>query len=118
MDILTYLVLGVVAGVFGGFFGVGGGIIVVPALVIGFAFTQPMAQGTMIAALLPPTFIFAAWKYYQHGNVNVPAAIWLAIGMTAGALVGAVGVQTVAGPMLKKLFGIFVVIVGMKLIFW
>ena len=69
------LVIGVVGGIAAGLFGVGGGLVVVPALIYGAGFTQHLATGTSLAVLLPPIGLAAALEYYRHGNVDVRAAI-------------------------------------------
>jgi len=118
MPPVLYIIVGIAGGLIGGIFGVGGGIIIVPALILGFGFTQHMAQGTMLATLLLPSFIFAVWKYYQGGNINIPAALLVSLGMMIGSIVGASYAQGMSAPLLKKLFGILMVLVGAKLIFW
>ena len=118
MSPVLYVLVGIVGGVIGGVFGVGGGIIIVPALILGFGFTQHMAQGTMLATLLLPSFVFAVWKYYQAGNINITAALLVSLGMMAGSIVGASYAQNMSAPLLKKLFGALMVLVGMKLMFW
>jgi len=79
----------VVIGLFGGFasglFGVGGGIVIVPALIYWAGFTQHKATGTSLAVLLPPIGLAAALEYYRHGNVDVRAAVILATMMVIGA---------------------------------
>jgi hypothetical protein len=67
----TFTAIGVVGGVMGGFFGVGGGIVIVPALIYMAGFSQHQATGTSLAVLLPPIGLGAAMEYYRHGNVNV-----------------------------------------------
>jgi uncharacterized membrane protein YfcA len=118
MSPVLYILVGMAGGLIGGVFGVGGGIIIVPALILGFGFTQHMAQGTMLATLLLPSFIFAVWKYYQAGNINIPAALLVSLGMMIGSVVGAGYAQNMSAPLLKKLFGGLMVLIGMKLIFW
>ncbi len=118
MSPVLFVLVGILGGLIGGVFGVGGGIIIVPALIIGFGFSQHMAQGTMLATLLLPSFIFAVWKYYQAGNINIPVAILVSVGMMIGSVVGASYAQSMSAPLLKKLFGILMVLVGMKLVFW
>ena len=113
-----FVVIGFAGGVIGGVFGVGGGIIIVPALVLGFGFTQHLAQGTMLATLLLPSFIFAAWKYYQAGNINIPAALLVSLGMMAGAVIGATYAQGMSAPLLKKMFGVLMILGGLKLMIW
>ena len=118
MHYLLYIIIGIAGGIIGGVFGVGGGIIVVPALVLGMGFGQHMAQGTMLATLLLPSFIFAVWTYFKAGHINWPAALLVSLGMMAGAVLGARYAQTVPAPVLKKMFGVLMVIAGLKLVFW
>lgn len=118
MPFVFYVLIGVIAGLVSGLFGVGGGIIVVPLLVMLFGFSQHMAQGTMIATFVLPTFLLAAWKYYQAGNMNIPAAVLVSLGMVLGSMISASYVQTMPAPLLKVLFGVLMVVMGVKLIFW
>ena len=75
---LGYALLGAVAGIFSGLLGIGGAILLIPALVYVFKFSQQQAQGTSIATLLLPIGLLAAWKYYSAGHVNVKAAALMA----------------------------------------
>ncbi|MBF0330399.1 MAG: sulfite exporter TauE/SafE family protein [Candidatus Omnitrophica bacterium] len=118
MSWVLYVLVGVIGGVISGLFGVGGGLVIVPILVLCFGFTQHMAQGTMLLAFLLPSFIFATWKYYQAGNVNVPVGLYVALGMLAGSWLGAVGAHTLSDSLLKKLFGALMVVSGLRLMFW
>ncbi len=117
MNYVGYLCVGLLAGILSGSFGIGGGSLLIPALVFLFGFTQHQAQGTSLAIMLPPVFILAVWRYHQAGNVNVPVAIFMAIGLTVGALVGANFVQAVSDVKLAKAFGVFLVLVGIKMLF-
>src|SRR4249919_1511479 len=96
-----YLVIGVLAGIISGMFGVGGGIIIVPALVYFAAFSQHKATGTSLAVLLPPIGLLATLEYYRHGNVDFRAAAIIAITMIAGAWIGAHFANKVSGPHLR-----------------
>jgi uncharacterized membrane protein YfcA len=118
MQYALYLLIGAIGGIVGGVFGVGGGIIIIPALVLGLGFSQHLAQGTMMAIFLLPTSILGFWVYYKAGHINIPAAILVAIGMVAGTALGSVYAQTVPGPILKKMFGALMIVGGLKLIFW
>jgi uncharacterized membrane protein YfcA len=118
MKVILSLLVGLVAGVYGGALGLGGGAIMVPAMVFVFGMTQHQAQGTSLAALLPPVFILAVWRYYQAGHVNVPVAVFIAIGFTIGGLIGAQFVQNVPDVVLRKAFGIFVMLIGLKMVFF
>jgi uncharacterized membrane protein YfcA len=70
MNMLIYLILGIFAGTLSGLVGIGGGIVIVPALVFLFGFSQHSAQGTTLALMVPPIGILAAWTYYQQGYVD------------------------------------------------
>ena len=80
MNPIAFIVTGLLVGVLSGMVGVGGGIILVPILVIFFGFSQHTAQGTSTAMLLPPIGILAAWTYYQKGMVDVKAAALMCAG--------------------------------------
>jgi uncharacterized membrane protein YfcA len=114
MHILHFSV-GLVAGLFSGFLGIGGGIVLVPTLLYFFGMTQLQAQGTTLAIMLPPVFLFAVWKYYSAGHVNVPFAIFASIGLTIGAYFGAHIVMEVPEAFLKKLFGSLLILVGFEM---
>ena len=118
MTLIRYVLIGIIAGLVSGFFGVGGGIIIVPLLVMFFGFGQHMAQGTMIATFVLPTFLLAAWKYYQAGNMNIPVAVLVSLGMVVGSMISASHVQSMPPHLLKVLFGTLMVVMGVKLIFW
>ncbi len=109
--------LGAAAGLFSGLVGIGGGVIIVPALVYFLGFDQHRAQGTTLAMLLPPVGLLAAWAYYKQGFVDFPVAGFLCLGFLVGGWAGAkiaVGMPT---PWLEKLFGVLIVVVGLKIIF-
>lgn len=117
MAIISYLILGICAGLISGLFGLGGGAVLVPSLVLFFGMTQHQAQGTTLAIMLPPVFFFAAWRYFHEGHVNVPLAIYAAIGLLLGAMIGAHFAQGIPDANLKKAFGIFLMLVGLKMAF-
>jgi uncharacterized membrane protein YfcA len=82
-----------------------------------FGMTQHQAQGTTLAILVPPIGILAAWKYYQNGHVNLPMAGFICLGFIFGGLLGASLAQSVSDPVLKKLFGVFLFVVSINMIF-
>ena len=114
---IGYLLVGVVAGVFSGLLGIGGGTVVVPALVYIFGMTQHKAQGTIIAAFLPPVALLAFLKYYQTGNVDLGAALFVAVGLFLGAYFGASLGLSLSELVLKRVFGVFLLFVASQLIF-
>jgi hypothetical protein len=116
-NIVPYLLLGLAAGILSGLVGIGGGILIVPALVFLFGFSQQQAQGTTLALLVPPIGILAAWTYYQHGYVNIKVAAFIAAGFILGSIVGARFATGISNDILGKIFGTFLVLVGLKMIF-
>ena len=112
-----FLFLGLLGGVLGGLLGIGGGTLVVPALIYLFGMTIHKAQGTMLAAFLPPVTVLAVWKYYQTGNVDVKAAILMALGIFAGSYFGACLNISLSETIVRRVFGIFLVVIATKLLF-
>ena len=87
-----------------------------PALIYLAGFRQHMATGTSLAILLPPVGFAAVVEYYRHGNVNLYAALVIAVTVTIGGWFGAVLANRLAGPYLRLAFGVFVVTLGISLI--
>lgn len=115
-NILLYILLGIIAGIASGLFGIGGGLIMIPALVFIFGMNQHTAQGTSLAVMIPPVGILAAYKYYQAGNLKISIAIWIALGFVVGGLIGASLIQPIQDITLKRLFGVFLAFLSIKLI--
>jgi hypothetical protein len=116
MNSLLYIILGILAGIFGGMFGIGGGTILIPALVYLFGLTQHQAQGTTLAIMVPPIGLLAALRYYYSGNVKLGMAGFICLGFFIGGLIGASMVQNLSDPLLKKLFGAFLLFVSINMI--
>ena len=116
-NIIPYLLLGLAAGILSGLVGIGGGILIVPVLVFLFGFSQQQAEGTTLALLVPPIGILAAWTYYKHGFVEIRVAAIIAAGFIVGSFLGARYATGLSNDMLGKIFGAFLVLVGMKMIF-
>ena len=114
--VLLLVVIGLLAGLLSGMFGIGGGVVIVPALVYVAGFRQHMATGTSLAVLLPPIGIAAAYEYHRHGHVNVRAAAVIAAAVFVGGWLGAVVANRMPGPQLRLAFGVFVVGLGIYLI--
>lgn len=113
---LLYVLLGIVAGILSGLIGIGGGIIIVPALIFLFGFTQHHAQGTTLALLVPPIGILAAWTYYRAGYVNIKVAALVALGFLAGSLLGARIAINVSETTLERIFGVALLLIAIKMI--
>ncbi|MFH1458971.1 MAG: TSUP family transporter [Candidatus Omnitrophota bacterium] len=114
---LNFILVGILAGIFGGFFGIGGATIIIPCLVFMFGFNQHLAQGTTLAAMIPPIGLLAAWHYYSKGNVKIQAAIFIAVGFFLGGYLGALFVGKIPDLLLKKMFGFFLLSIALKMIF-
>lgn len=110
------IILGLVAGICGGMFGIGGGTILIPGLVYLFGLTQHQAQGTTLAIMVPPIGILAAWRYYQSGNVKLGLAAFICAGFLVGGWIGASIVQHIPETILKKMFGVFFLFIAIKMI--
>lgn len=111
------LLIGVTAGALSGLFGIGGGVVIVPALIYFAGYTQHLATGTSLAVLLPPIGVAAVYEYYRHGNVNMRAALVIAAATIVGAWAGSLVANRMAGPYLRLAFGTFIVILGVSLIY-
>ena len=110
--IALFIAIGLAAGISSGIFGIGGGVIIVPALAYLAGFSQLKAVGTSLAALLLPVGLLAVIEYYRHGNVDLKAGIFVAAGLVLGAWLGAWGAQRVGEAWLKVSFGVFLALVG------
>jgi uncharacterized protein len=115
-DILAYLALGLVAGFLSGIVGIGGGVIIVPALVFIFGLTQHQAQGTTLALLVPPIGLLAAWTYYTNGYVNLKIAGFVCLGFFLGGLFGGKIAVGLSNAVLEKVFGVVILLIGIKMI--
>ena len=115
---LLYIATGLLAGVFSGFLGLGGGLILIPILTYGFGLTQHQAQGTSLAVMIPPITLLAAMRYYYSGNVKLGIAVFIAAGSIVGGLVGAHVVQRVPEPLLRKSFGVIMLFVALRMVFF
>lgn len=116
MSILTIILVGLAAGITGGFLGLGGGIIMVPALVFLFGMSQHQAQGTVLATMVPPIGLLAAMKYYYAGNVKVKVAIFLCLGFFVGGLLGAQSAHYISEPVMKRIFGVVLLAISLRMI--
>lgn len=109
------LILGLAAGALSGITGIGGGVIIVPALIYLFGFSSHTAEGTTLAMLAPPIGAVAAWNFYQKGFVNISAALLLAAGFIVGSAFSsrvAVGLSSAA---LRHFFALFLCAIGVEM---
>jgi uncharacterized protein len=116
MQSLGLVLVGVLAGVFAGMFGIGGGLVIVPALAIFYGMKQHAAVGTSLGALLLPVGALSAWVYWKNGNLNIGYSLLLAAGLLIGAYLGARLVEPVSDLTLRRMFGAFMFIVSIKML--
>lgn len=120
MNLSTLLILifiGLAAGILSGLVGVGGGILMVPALVFFLGLSQHAAQGTSLAVMLPPVGIMACINYYKAGALDWKFALVIAITFVVGGYFGSKMAIAIDQRMLKKIFGVIMLLAALKLIF-
>ena len=115
---LLSVLLGLLSGVFSGVLGIGGGIIIIPALVYLFGLSQHQAQGTTLALLVPPIGILAAWTYYKAGFVDLRIAGFVCLGFVFGGWLGAKYATAIPDAVLRKVFAGALMIIAIKMMFW
>ena len=112
---ILYIIIGLAAGVLSGLFGIGGGVVIVPALLFFAGMTPLAATGTSLGALLLPVGALGAWAYYQTGNLDIRAAALVAVGLFFGAYFGARIAQELTPVQLKRAFAIFLVLIAVRI---
>ncbi|MDI6640878.1 MAG: sulfite exporter TauE/SafE family protein [Elusimicrobiota bacterium] len=117
INALLYIIVGLVAGTISGLVGIGGGVIIIPVLVLLFGLSQHMAQGTTLALLVLPIGLLAALTYYKHGYVDLKIALFICIGFFLGGLFGAKLAISVSTEILRKIFGVALLLISLKFIF-
>lgn len=116
MKFVLVSLIGLAGGVVSGVFGVGGAVVIVPALVLLVGLPQHTANGTSLAALLLPVGFMGALEYYRRGQVNIPYAGVIAAGLFLGALVGAQLAGSLADVTLRRAFGVLLMLVSLRLL--
>ena len=115
-ELVILLLIGLFAGFVGGTLGLGGGIIIVPALVFLLGFTQHFAQGTSLVVLLFPVGIFAVYNYHKAGMINWKVAWILMIAVVVGSYFGSLISVNMPEKILKKIFAVFMFLVSIKML--
>ncbi|MBI2804941.1 MAG: sulfite exporter TauE/SafE family protein [Planctomycetes bacterium] len=116
MQIVLYVVIGLAVGGISGVMGIGGGVLLVPALVWLCRMDPHRAAGTTLAILIPPIGLPAAWRAYNMGHVDLPAALWIAGAFCLGAFASRGLVENVPDFWFRLGFGILMIFVAMRLI--
>lgn len=115
--IVVLVIIGLLAGFLSGILGVGGGVVMVPLMVLLLGFTQHQAQGTSLAVLAVPVTLAAAYNYYQDGSLNWKYALIMALMFVIGGYLGSKLAISLDEKLLKRIFGIVLVVLGLRLVF-
>ena len=118
VTILGLLCLGLVAGVMSSLVGIGGGVIIVPVLVLMFAMSQKMAQGTSLVMLLPPVGLLGVINYYKAGYVDFKIAGFLIVAFIAGSYFGSKIALNLPDLTIKRIFGVLLLALSVKYLFF
>jgi len=116
--IITLLLIGIIAGILSGMIGIGGGIVIVPALVFFVGLSQLTAQGTSLAIMLPPVGFLAVYNYHKAGNLEWKYALLISLAFVVGGYIGSkLSIDVFSESVVKKIFGMVMFVVAFKLIF-
>ncbi len=116
-SVFLLIIIGLVAGVLGGMVGLGGGIILIPALILIMKLDQQTAQGTSIAVMLPPIGLFAVYNYYKAGYVNTKYALIIAAAFMIGGYFGSLFALKLSPATMRKVFSVILVVIAVKMFF-
>ncbi len=116
--IIILLSVGLAAGYLSGLVGIGGGLVIVPVLVLALSYSQQLAQGTTLFMFLFPIGILGVMQYYKNGNVDWKAAVLIGSTFIIGSYYGSKAAVEIDEALLKKIFGSFIILIGLKLIFF
>ncbi len=115
--IIILIIVGIVAGILSGMVGIGGGVVIVPALVYFLAFPQKTAQGTTLALLMFPIGILGVYNYYKQGHVDFKYVVLIALGFILGSYLGSKISLGMSDDKVKKFFAIIIMLVAIKMLF-
>jgi len=116
--LIILIIIGLVAGMLGGMVGVGGGIVIVPALVFFLGFSQKMAQGTSLGILLLPVGLLGVWQFYKEGYVDLRVVLIISAGFFAGSYLGSKLALSLSQETVKKAFAVLLIVVALKMLFF
>jgi len=115
--IILLLLIGLVSGVFGGMLGIGGGVIMIPALVFLFGMSQQTAQGTSLAVMLPPIGLLAVLNYYKAGQLNMKYALIISAAFLIGGYFGSLISLNIPENIMRRLFAVLMIVISIKMFF-
>jgi uncharacterized membrane protein YfcA len=116
MNETMFVALGLAAGALSGLIGIGGGVIIVPALVFLFHFTQHRAEGTTLAMLIPPVGLLAVMPYYRNGYVDIRVAGLICLGFVFGGWAGGHFANSLSTTTLQRVFGVTLLMIGARML--
>ncbi len=116
--VLLLLLVGLVSGALSGLIGVGGGIIIVPALILILGYSQQEAQGTSLGLLLLPVGLLAVWNYYKKGFIDIKVVLIMSIAFIIGGWLGSQLALSISQAALKRVFAVILVVVAAKMLFF
>lgn len=116
-DVILLLLIGLAAGIFGGMVGLGGGVIMIPAMIYFLGMTQLEAQGTSLAVMLPPVGLFAVMNYYKSGNLNLKYALLIALAFTIGGYFGSKIALNIPVATVRKIFALAMIAMAVRMLF-
>ncbi|MDQ2901217.1 MAG: sulfite exporter TauE/SafE family protein [Acidobacteriota bacterium] len=117
MAYIALIAVGLIAGVLAGMFGIGGGLVIVPGLIYAAKLTQSEAIGTSLSALVLPVGLLGAIEYYRTGNVNVKAALIVAVGLLVGTYFGAKILLSMQPAIARRVYAVFLLVMGVRMLF-
>ena len=115
--ILLLLIVGLVSGALSGLIGVGGGIIIVPALILILGYSQQQAQGTSLGLLLLPVGFLAVWNYYKKGYIDIRVVLIMSAAFVIGGFLGSKLALSISQSTLKKVFAVILIVIASKMLF-
>jgi uncharacterized membrane protein YfcA len=117
MKVIALIVLGLASGALSGVTGMGGGAVIVPALIYVFGYSVHLAQGTTLALLVPPIGLLAAWAYFKSGYVDIPAAMIIALGFVIGSFIAAKIAVRLPTIIVRKIFAVALGLIAFEMFF-
>ncbi len=116
LNVVILVSIGISAGYLSGLMGLGGGIIIIPALVYFLGFSQQSAQGTTLGLMVLPIGLLAAIQYYKSGNIDIKAALIIAVAFAGSSYFGSKMAVSIDQNTLRKIFAVLLIVVALKML--